>query len=43
MKKQNINWGNLKFEVLSTRSMWQAEGQAGNAWAKGELLSLIHI
>ena len=38
MKKQNINWGNLKFEVLPTRSMWQAEGQAGNAWAKGELI-----
>jgi branched-chain amino acid aminotransferase len=38
MKKQNIDWGNLKFEVLPTRSMWQAEGQAGNAWAKGELI-----
>jgi branched-chain amino acid aminotransferase len=38
MKKQNIDWGNLKFEVFPTRSMWQAEGQAGNAWAKGELI-----
>ena len=38
MKKQNIDWENLKFEVLPTRSMWQAEGQAGNAWAKGELI-----
>ena len=38
MKKQNIDWENLKFEVLPTRSMWQAEGQAGNAWAKGGLI-----
>jgi len=40
MKKQNIDWENLKFEVLPTRSMWQAEGQAGNAWAKGGLIPM---
>ena len=38
MKKQNLDWENLKFEVLPTRSMWQAECQAGNAWAKGGLI-----
>ncbi len=36
--KQKIDWDNLGFEALPTRSMWRDECKTGELWNAGELV-----
>lgn len=36
--KQEIDWDNLGFDVIPTRSMWQSDCTTGETWDNGELV-----
>ena len=37
-EKQNIDWGNLGFNVYPTRSMWKGECGIDQSWSNGQLV-----
>jgi len=43
LKKQNIDWDNLGFNVHPTRSMWQGSCKFDAEWKNGELISYGNI
>ena len=36
--KQKIDWDNLGFNPLPTRSMWKGDCSAGDEWVDGQLI-----